>query len=101
MHSCIFVSAPDLSKGFVAKASKVADYFGIVENGIGGIGSPFGFEDDDLIEGRHFIVLEVQTDAEVMEIIAKLQCVFTFFETIVLTDLNIFIEADVVAGIVL
>ena len=101
MHSCIFVSAPDLSKDFVAEASKGADYLGIVENGVCGIGSPFGFEDDDLIEGRHFIVLEVETDAEVMEIFAKLQCVFTFFKAVVLADLEIFIESDVVARIVL
>ena len=72
MHSCIFVCAPDLGKFFVAEASKVTHYFGIVENGVGGIGSPFGLEDDDLIEGRYFIVLEMETDAEVMEIVAKL-----------------------------
>ena len=101
MHSCIFVCAPDLSKGFVAEASKVTDYFGVVENGIGGISSPFGFEDDGLIEMGHFIVLKVETDAEVMEIFAKLQCVFTFFKAVVLADLQIFIEVDVVAGIAL
>ena len=43
--------------------------------------------------------MEVEADAEVVEIVAELEGVFAFGEAVVFADLEIFIKADVVAGI--
>lgn len=45
------------------------------------------------------IVLEMETNAKIVEIFAELQCIFTFFEAIGFANLQVFIESDVITRI--
>jgi hypothetical protein len=96
-HGGVLLISPD---GFEVFAREVteggADFWG-VEDFVDGGGAPFRFENDVALQ--KVIVLEVEADAEVVEVAAKLEFVFVAFEAVSIAEGEEFGLGDVVSGI--
>ncbi len=94
-HVCILFIGPNEFEIFAGEAAEVLANFGGVEDFVNGGGAPFGFEDDVALE--EVVVLEVEADAEVVEVFAELKFVFVAFEAVGVAEAEIFGLGDVVA----
>ncbi len=96
-HFGVLLVGPD---GFEVVAGEVAEGladFGGVEDFVDGGGAPFGFEDDGALE--EVVCLEVEADAEVVEVAAELEFVGVAFEAVGVAEGEEFGLGDVVAGV--
>lgn len=95
-HVGVLCVGPNGGEVGLGEAAEIgADGFG-VEGFVDGGRAPFGFEDDQVFEDGVF--LEVEADAEVVEVAAKLKFVFAAFEALGVAEVEEFGLGDVVAG---
>lgn len=94
-HVGILRISPDDGEISLCETAEVGADFGGVEDFIDGGSTPFGLKDDDMFEDG--VVLEVEANAEVMEVAAELEFVLATLEALGVTEDQKFILADMVA----
>ena len=96
-HLDVLLVGPDGFEVFAGEVTESVADFGGVEDFVDGGGAPFGFEDDGALE--EVVVLEVEADAEVVEVAAELEFVVMAFEAVGVAEGEEFGLGDVVAGV--
>src|SRR5262245_60316877 len=94
VHVGVLWLVPDPSQLLALEASLVILHQLVVEDAIDRVGPPPRLEDNEVLEDR--IVLEVEHNAEIVQVLAELELVLTLFETMLSADVEVLIERDVV-----
>ncbi len=94
-HVGMLLISPNNFEVFDSEVAKCGEDFGGVENFVDGGGAPFGFENDVALQ--EVIFLEMEADAEVVEVFAELEFIFVVFEAMNFAQIEKFVLGDVVA----
>jgi hypothetical protein len=96
-HVGVLIICPDGCEVGLGEVAEILPDSGGVEDFIDGSGAPFGSEDNEIFEDG--IILEVEANAEVVEVAAELEFVFTTLEAMGIAESEELSLGDVVAGV--
>jgi hypothetical protein len=93
----VLLVGPDRFEVFACKVTEGSTDFWGVEDFVDGGSAPFGSEDNVALQ--EVIFLEVEADAEIVKVAAKLEFVFVAFETVGVTEGEEFGLGNIVAAV--
>jgi hypothetical protein len=96
-HGRVLLVGPDEFQVFAGEVAVGGADAGGVEDFVDGGGAPFGFEDDVALE--EVVFLEVEADAEVVEVAAELEFVGVAFEAVGVAEGEEFVLGNVVPAV--